>query len=99
MGRRFPVAPMLTDDEVVALSVRAQAPWRTPLPTVDLADQDRVLASLMRGSRSLYVRGLLDADSDELDDELAEQIRITVLHETAHYFGAGEQDMHRFGLN
>jgi predicted Zn-dependent protease with MMP-like domain len=33
------------------------------------------------------------------DAELAEQIRITVLHETAHYFGAGEQDMHRFGLN
>ncbi len=33
------------------------------------------------------------------DDDLAEQIRITVLHETAHYFGAGEQDMHRFGLN
>ncbi len=33
------------------------------------------------------------------DDELAEQIRITVLHETAHYFGAGEHDMHRFGLN
>ena len=33
------------------------------------------------------------------DDELAEQIRVTVLHETAHYFGAGEQDMHRFGLN
>ena len=24
---------------------------------------------------------------------------LTVLHETAHYFGAGEQDMHRFGLN
>ena len=35
----------------------------------------------------------------EDDDELAEQIRITVLHETAHYFGAGEQEMHRFGLN
>ncbi len=33
------------------------------------------------------------------DRDLAEQIRITVLHETAHYFGAGEQDMHRFGLN
>jgi len=33
------------------------------------------------------------------DDELAEQIRVTVLHETAHYFGAAEQDMHRFGLN
>ena len=33
------------------------------------------------------------------DDELGEEIRVTVLHETAHYFGAGEQDMHRFGLN
>jgi predicted Zn-dependent protease with MMP-like domain len=40
----------------------------------------------------------LERDSPD-DDELAEQIRITVLHETAHYFGAGEQDMHRFGLN
>jgi two-component system nitrogen regulation response regulator GlnG len=29
----------------------------------------------------------------------APRIRIVVLHETAHYFGAGEQDMHRFGLN
>ncbi|HEX5640830.1 MAG TPA: metallopeptidase family protein [Thermoleophilia bacterium] len=33
------------------------------------------------------------------DEELGEEIRVTVLHETAHYFGAGEQDMHRFGLN
>jgi predicted Zn-dependent protease with MMP-like domain len=40
----------------------------------------------------------LERDAPD-DDELAEQIRITVLHETAHYFGAAEQDMHRFGLN
>jgi predicted Zn-dependent protease with MMP-like domain len=33
------------------------------------------------------------------EQDLADEIRITVLHETAHYFGAGEQDMHRFGLN
>ncbi|MEZ5126004.1 MAG: metallopeptidase family protein [Thermoleophilia bacterium] len=33
------------------------------------------------------------------DDDLAEQIRITVLHETAHYFGASEEDLKRFGLN
>lgn len=45
----------------------------------------------------LFQRNL---ERENLDDEtLAEQIRITVLHETAHYFGAGEQDMHRFGLN
>ena len=41
----------------------------------------------------------LEREVPEDDDELAEQIRVTVLHETAHYFGAGEQDMHRFGLN
>ncbi len=32
-------------------------------------------------------------------EELAQQIRITVAHETAHYFGAGEDDLERFGLN
>ncbi len=41
----------------------------------------------------------LEREIPDDDEELAEQIRITVLHETAHYFGAGEQDMHRFGLN
>jgi predicted Zn-dependent protease with MMP-like domain len=45
----------------------------------------------------LFQRNLERESPD--DDDLAEQIRITVLHETAHYFGAGEQDMHRFGLN
>lgn len=45
----------------------------------------------------LYQRNL----EREVDDEeaLAEEIRITVLHETAHYFGADEDDMMRFGLN
>ena len=36
---------------------------------------------------------------DPTREQLAEQIRITVLHETAHYFGAGEDDLLRFGLN
>jgi predicted Zn-dependent protease with MMP-like domain len=40
----------------------------------------------------------LERDAQDQDD-LAEQIRVTVLHETAHYFGADEDDMHRFGLN
>lgn len=44
----------------------------------------------------LFQRNL---ERDTPDDELPEQIRITVLHETAHFFGAGEQDMYRFGLN
>lgn len=32
-------------------------------------------------------------------DHLAEQIRITVLHETAHYFGLEEDDLTRLGLD
>lgn len=31
-------------------------------------------------------------------DELVEQIRITVLHETAHFFGLEDDDLHRIGL-
>jgi predicted Zn-dependent protease with MMP-like domain len=45
----------------------------------------------------LFQRNLERECDDEKD--LAEQIRITVLHETAHYFGAGEDDLLRFGLN
>ena len=62
--------PMVTDDEVVAISVRLEAPWRTILPTVTLEPAERALVAMMRGSRSLYVRGLLDAESDELDPGL-----------------------------
>ena len=47
----------------------------------------------------LFQRNLEREVPDDDDDELGEEIRVTVLHETAHYFGAGEQDMHRFGLN
>lgn len=67
--------PMLTDDELVAVSVRLAAPWRTVLPTVDLTSEERVLAAIMTGSRSLYVRGLLDPDSDVLDDALLTHLR------------------------
>jgi predicted Zn-dependent protease with MMP-like domain len=38
-------------------------------------------------------------DEDDSEADLVEQIRITVLHETAHYFGADEDDLQRFGLN
>jgi len=32
-------------------------------------------------------------------DQLAEEVRITVLHETAHYFGLDEEDLERIGLD
>jgi predicted Zn-dependent protease with MMP-like domain len=33
------------------------------------------------------------------EDELGDEIRITVLHETAHYFGLDEEDLEKIGLD
>jgi predicted Zn-dependent protease with MMP-like domain/Flp pilus assembly protein TadD len=53
-----------------------------------------------RGSRPinifLYQKNLEQAFDDP--EELAEQIRITVLHETAHYFGLDEDELASLGL-
>jgi predicted Zn-dependent protease with MMP-like domain len=40
----------------------------------------------------------LERMANDLDD-LAEEVRITVLHETAHYFGLEEEDLERLGLD
>ena len=60
-------------------------------------DQSLLGGGPQTGVIHLFQRNLERGTRDE--EELADEIRITVLHETAHYFGAGEQDMHRFGLN
>jgi predicted Zn-dependent protease with MMP-like domain/Tfp pilus assembly protein PilF len=53
-----------------------------------------------RGSRPvnifLYQKNLEHAFSDP--DDLADQIRVTVLHETAHYFGLDEDEVAALGL-
>jgi predicted Zn-dependent protease with MMP-like domain/predicted Zn-dependent protease len=45
----------------------------------------------------LFKRNLERSAIDE--DHLAEEIRITVLHETAHYFGLDEDDLEKLGLD
>lgn len=45
----------------------------------------------------LYQKNLEASFEDP--DELAEQIRITVLHETAHYFGLDEDELEAMGLD
>lgn len=45
----------------------------------------------------LYRRNLERAAADE--EHLADEIRITVLHETAHYFGLDEEDLAALGLD
>ena len=44
----------------------------------------------------LFARNIERVSDDE--GELREQIRVTVLHETAHYFGFGEDELRRLGL-
>jgi predicted Zn-dependent protease with MMP-like domain len=44
----------------------------------------------------LFQRNLEAETVDE--DELAEEIRVTVIHETAHYFGMSDEDLQRLGL-
>jgi predicted Zn-dependent protease with MMP-like domain len=46
----------------------------------------------------LFTHCLLDAFGGD-DEELREQVRITVLHEVGHYLGLEEEDMVRLGLD
>jgi predicted Zn-dependent protease with MMP-like domain len=64
---------------------------------IAMPDQSVLGAGPESGLIHLFQRNL-EREAEDADD-LAEQIRITVLHETAHYFGADEDDMQRFGLN
>ena len=52
---------LLTDDEMVALSVGRGQPWPIALPTVPMGSQTGLRASANRGLRSLAVRDLVDA--------------------------------------
>lgn len=50
---------LLSDDEVVAAAVRMGKDWKTSLPTVSAQDPDDLLRAVARGTRSLYMRGML----------------------------------------
>jgi predicted Zn-dependent protease with MMP-like domain/Flp pilus assembly protein TadD len=62
----------------------------TPMP------EDGALAPTV--TNILLFRGNLQRASVDAD-HLAEEIRITVLHETAHYFGLDEDDLEALGLD
>jgi predicted Zn-dependent protease with MMP-like domain/Flp pilus assembly protein TadD len=62
----------------------------TPMP------EDGALAPSVTNIR-LFRRNLERVSRDL--DELAAEVRITVLHETAHYFGLEEDDLERLGLD
>ncbi len=64
---------------------------------IAMPDQSVLGPGPSSGLIHLFQRNL-EREAEDTQD-LAEQIRITVAHETAHYFGAGEDDLERFGLN
>ncbi len=64
---------------------------------IAMPDQSTLGPGPETGLIHLFQRNL-ERDAED-EEDLAEQIRITVLHETAHYFGADEDDIRRFGLN
>jgi predicted Zn-dependent protease with MMP-like domain len=86
-----------------------------PVPSVELVDDgvDPRLLGLFSGTPfpehatvgggpelstiHLFQRNLEQTAMD--DDDLAEQIRITVLHETAHFFGLDEDELEALGLD
>lgn len=64
----------LTDEEVLALSVRSSRAWPSLLPTIDISTTVGAAQAAQRGARSLLARRLLDADRDLLDESLGSMI-------------------------
>lgn len=63
----------------------------TPLPHKGAFDQ-----ASAPDTATLFLRNLEASCADR--DELEEQLRITLLHETAHYFGLEDEDLEKIGL-
>lgn len=91
--------PVLVAERPSEEDVRAGLDPRTlglftglPMP-----DQSFLGGSPHTGVIHLFRRNLEAQAEDE--EDLAEQIRITVIHETAHYFGLSDDDLARLGLD
>lgn len=66
----------LSDDELVALAVRAGGEWKAFLPTIDTSDLDALMRAQLRGERSLALRqGRLTASGSQISiDEVVQMI-------------------------
>jgi predicted Zn-dependent protease with MMP-like domain len=63
---------------------------------LSMPDQSTLGGASFPNVITLFQRNL-EAETDD-DAELQEQIRVTVIHETAHYFGLNDDDLERLGL-
>ena len=64
---------------------------------VPMPDESTLGPGSAWGTIHLFARNIEAVSADEAD--LREQIRVTVLHETAHYFGFDEDGLRRLGLD
>lgn len=80
MSRKFQI--LLTDDEVASLAVARQTAWPSSLPTVP-DDERALLDAVVRGRRSLLVRGLLtltEGSGPEVDRQVCEWVDAVLSH-------------------
>lgn len=75
------MTPVLTDDEIVALVIDADLTWSGLLPTVNTIEHAELADALVRGQRSLFVRGL---DPSEAGDSVRACARGTVVLAAYH---------------
>ena len=95
--------------EEVAVEIRDR-PTRKQLKSVGLTE-DQLLLGLYHGrprdERSVFDSAVMPdviyifqedvEDASEDEEDLVEQVRITVLHEIGHHFGMGEDDLDELG--
>jgi len=62
---------------------------------VPLTERDRGYAGLMPDRITIFRSSLLEMCEDE--EEIVEEVRITVVHEIAHHFGIDDDRLHELG--
>lgn len=62
---------------------------------IALTERDSHYGGSLPDTVTIYRDALLDVCSDE--SEVIEEVRITVIHEIAHYFGIDEDRLHQLG--
>ena len=62
---------------------------------VALTERDTTYAGYLPDTITIYRQALCDFCSSE--EELVEEVAITVIHEVAHHFGIDEETLHRLG--
>ena len=64
---------------------------------IPLPDRGQYYNLVLPDKISIY-QGPIESLCGDDDDEIREQVRVTVLHEIAHYFGIDDERLHELGM-